>query len=703
MNSAKALVHQALHGYEDGHRLLASSLPIKGADARRMLVLSDSPDARQIDPGTPLLCGYPLPDADLYVLALTWPAPEIRRPGCVWTHSFLLTASGLEAEDLTALLGAFSRPEASAEDWQRYRQPLALRGLGKSAPTYEAPEVAATTLWSLYEPPAPPIDLRSSALKGNDPHRLLLAIWLQQQPSLRHVFAFAQAPRTARRLDQQLFDLQLTSTPQQGTWEQAAELTKPRTVTRPLESRPPDWCAVLAEDLRSPGPLRTFLRDFSNVELASREGLWALASLFAALDPNRRTTLVDGIAALSHVCPHPDEGGELKQALLASEPDPRLPFSVDQLDVIFALFTSDWGEDPSLDLGSRIATLLREDDSLVLELTRRLFERRRTKTVKAAIEAIASNLTDAQVKRWAARDEELIAQLAAQSEELLNRRSLLPSLSFETAWPILGRSQMAKGKRFALLKGALRAGAGDFAAAAVASWPDATELLLDAIHATGSDAPTPKLLADAKSKIVVPWLQENGPSPAVAAALLNAWPAKKLEKVPVAEWDHLLEKGGDLNDFTLILLFLAATEPSSSLGPRTAIRTYDELFVRLGSKSKLKSKAINRLREAAPDQEVGLSEQAADLLAVGFLEGSWPADELLSISRPAALRQVLASSYAASLIPALIPALDDSEASKQHGEIVWDALFASKDISLIKKTLTPIREAILWPSRFLKL
>jgi GTPase-associated protein 1, N-terminal domain type 1 len=706
VSAKSAPIHQALHGYRDGHRLLASSTKIDDADQRRMLVLSDSADARHISPEQPLLTAYPLPSGSFHILAFTWPALEIRRPGCVWTHSLLVNESLLSAPNLLPLLDLFDRPHDTEAPWERYQRPLSVAIEDTDDQTLAAlprlPQVTETALWTLYEPPGPPIDLRSAALTGNDPHRLMLAIWLQQQPSLRRAFSFAQAPRTARRLDQQLFDLQLTHAPQQATWEQSAGLAKPRTVTKPLESRPPDWCLALAEDLRHPGSLRAFLCDFGSGDLASREGVWALASLFTALDPSRRTTLVDGITALSRVCPHPDEARELRQALLSPEIDPRLPFAVNPLDVILALFASGSEEDPELDLGPRLTALLGEDEDRAIDFTHRLLGHRRTKSAKIALEAVASNLTDDQIERWADHDEMLIVQLAAQSEQLLTRRSLFSSVSFNSAWPVLGRRQMAKGKRLALLKGALSTGAGDFAEAAVSSWPDATELLLEAVDSTGSTVDDPKLLADAKPKVVVQWLQKNGPSPAVASALLNAWPAKKLEKIPVAEWDHLLESGGTLNDFTLVLLFLAAVEPDAGLGPRTAIHAYDNLFPRLSPKAKLKSKAANRLREAASSHDAKPSRQAADLLAAGFINGDWPTEELLSITRPTALREVLASPRAAPLIAALIPALDSAGASKQYGEIVWDALFASQDISLVKKVLTPIREAFLWPSRFLK-
>lgn len=672
-----------------------------------MLVLSDSADARQISPEAPLLCGYPLPSGEYYVLALTWPAVEVRRPGCVWTHSLLLADPILAEEDLLPLLGSFSRPDLDEEGWDSYSEPLTSRplggGQGKGPLLQRAPAVTETLLWSLYEPPAPPIDLRSGSLKGIDQHRFLLTVWLQQPPALRASFSFAQAPRTARRLGERLFDLQLTRNPQQGNWEEPADRPAPRTITKPLERHPPNWCTALHTDLKSPGALRIFLRDFGKKELGSRQGLWVLATTFAALDPGYQSDLASGLRALTRICPNPGEAAELKQALFSSQPDRRLPFSVDQVELLLALASSEVdGYGDTDGLGNRIAELLKVDQPLVLRLTEQLLELGRSKAATAGLEAIATALTNAQIKRWATEDQELLARLAVHSQTLISRPALLSSLDFDVAWPILGKPHMAKSKRLGLLEAALMAGEEEFIEASSASWPDGIELLLEAIHSTGSDADLSRPLEDAKSKPVVNWLQANGPSPAVASALLDAWGGKKLEKVPVAEWDHLLESGGTLSDFTLALLFLAAADPDTGLGPQTAVRAFDELHARLRSTAKVKPKALERLREAADDRKAPPPEQISELIATGFVGGKWPAEELLSIEDPAALREVLASPGAAPLIAALIPVLDSSGATKKQGEIVWNSLFASEDVSFIEKALTPIREVILWPSRFLK-
>lgn len=81
-------IEQVLHGYKDGHELLASSIPLSANDARYMRIQSDISGSLPVD-GC-YLKGYPLLDSALYVIATTWYAPEMKRPGCVWTHSILI-------------------------------------------------------------------------------------------------------------------------------------------------------------------------------------------------------------------------------------------------------------------------------------------------------------------------------------------------------------------------------------------------------------------------------------------------------------------------------------------------------------------------------------------------------------------------------------------------------------------------------------
>ena len=113
-------LHQALHGYADGHRLIASSTSLKTREAKTILTLSDASGSTSSIETTGYLTGYPLPEAGLYAFAKTWPAPEMPRPGCVWTHTLLIDFADLATiADLAGLVAAFRQPLPGAHRGSR--------------------------------------------------------------------------------------------------------------------------------------------------------------------------------------------------------------------------------------------------------------------------------------------------------------------------------------------------------------------------------------------------------------------------------------------------------------------------------------------------------------------------------------------------------------------------------------------------------
>jgi hypothetical protein len=79
-------VDQALFGYSDGHHLLASSLRFGPRELERLLILSDIASNAASAGADGYWTGVPLADSEKYAFMRTWPAPEMSRPGCVWTH-----------------------------------------------------------------------------------------------------------------------------------------------------------------------------------------------------------------------------------------------------------------------------------------------------------------------------------------------------------------------------------------------------------------------------------------------------------------------------------------------------------------------------------------------------------------------------------------------------------------------------------------
>src|SRR5271168_894484 len=83
-------LHQCLFGYNDGHRLLASSLRLPSDAASSLLIHSDLLPDFNSSLSDRYWTGLPLPVAKVYALMRTWLAPEMPRPGCVWTHVILV-------------------------------------------------------------------------------------------------------------------------------------------------------------------------------------------------------------------------------------------------------------------------------------------------------------------------------------------------------------------------------------------------------------------------------------------------------------------------------------------------------------------------------------------------------------------------------------------------------------------------------------
>lgn len=107
------IINQTLHGYNKGHGLLASSLPLGPSENTSMLsAMSDWGGYRMpLDEPDGYITAYPLPDGKHYAFAKSWYADEMERPGCVWTHTFIIDLDDLDNSfDFRLLYGFFRRP-----------------------------------------------------------------------------------------------------------------------------------------------------------------------------------------------------------------------------------------------------------------------------------------------------------------------------------------------------------------------------------------------------------------------------------------------------------------------------------------------------------------------------------------------------------------------------------------------------------------
>ena len=84
------VIHQTIHGYSNGHKLLFSSVELSTQTKSTLLRESDSPGEEFHHQKKPCYSGYSIVESGFYIISKTWVAKEINRPGCVWTHSLLI-------------------------------------------------------------------------------------------------------------------------------------------------------------------------------------------------------------------------------------------------------------------------------------------------------------------------------------------------------------------------------------------------------------------------------------------------------------------------------------------------------------------------------------------------------------------------------------------------------------------------------------
>lgn len=199
MDLKEIRVEQTLHGYRDGHQLISSSIDVTAEQQWQMLAMSDL-SGPAFQPGfSSYLTGYPLVDGGYYCFARTWSAPEMPRPGCVWTHTFLIPIVELGSiANFGAIAQSFRRPRGFDEADYAKAVHVALEGATELGINRVA---AARILNELYGAGTSPVSL--GAENASDLEDTVIAILNQQWPRLRRSFSFCTGA-LGQRLDYDL-------------------------------------------------------------------------------------------------------------------------------------------------------------------------------------------------------------------------------------------------------------------------------------------------------------------------------------------------------------------------------------------------------------------------------------------------------------------------------------------------------------------
>jgi len=330
------IVHQALHGYSEGHRQFACSAELTPNDARLVLVMSDASGSGVTSEGISYLTGYPLQESGLYALARTWPAPEMPRPGCVWTHTLFIEFADLAVLDSPSQIAAlFKSP--TVESARNFGSTL---HLAATAPSNRPLTSSQLMLFerlatALYEQPQDQVwARRSSDIFVDD---AVLRIWDLQWPRLRRSFRFCTLTTRDRSQEGALFDLQLC-----GESVPRLRFAQNTDGVEAASTSSESWLAQLVDyaDRPDASGFREALRLLGTDLLGGREAMRSICSLQSMLARREPSAVADAIALVTP--PTPLSGSKVAKEMVTNAAlsraevlsDTELNYVVDNLDLI---------------------------------------------------------------------------------------------------------------------------------------------------------------------------------------------------------------------------------------------------------------------------------------------------------------------------------------------------------------------------------
>lgn len=336
-------LHQMLHGYADGHRLLESSIPVPDDQARLILRMSDLSGSNLSKGFEEYITGYPLSSLQAYALAKTWYAPEMPRPGCVWTHTIVIPALVMaQIPSLDALRPIFRRPGKQVAKAD-YKIAIPLKKALHETPlkflSQDSMQQIRALLSLHYEK-----EDRAILIPANDSREFeqaIFAVWSQKWPNLRMSFTFSTGSLSTRNFGKRPFDVQCV--PTSMTREVLIEITgagiaEPVVMgSGPFDS--PSWAEFAMNDASHWGGAD--VRDFLWQVADASSGRPEFSSFMAIFEMLRQSpalsTLIEFVAKLF---PQPNDGKGLKWVLFSNRSRHGLFHDLREKDVLFELATT---------------------------------------------------------------------------------------------------------------------------------------------------------------------------------------------------------------------------------------------------------------------------------------------------------------------------------------------------------------------------
>lgn len=421
-------IEQALFGYRDGHNLVTASVPLAPRVRQFLATITDSSGPENAAGFEVAFTGLPVPETDFYALFCTWPAPEMSRPGCVWSHVLLIDLADLaRISDLKQLRTLCVRP-ASKLRIADYQTPLTCDSDRITTAGMEPLDTKRIVqlIRTLYEHPAHGIVILDKS--GKPWEFAIFSVWSQQWPRLRREFAFSVGSLADRRQAGVAFDLQIAPLSSERLWRRTEVPTLVLNYTSPtpewLAMPPASWIVSVVEDLQLgvQSALRKFLFDFGSDAEKPRAAFAKLALVQGMMVHEPTINWEKLLRSVGEEFPSQSEGVRLKRMLTT------LPHSLasgEKLDrawtiASFILGAREADAYPSVDINfrSEASHFWTQKRDEVITLLGRLVRRKQSPLAASFVEAIAKAVDCSSLEYISERHDELIPMIITHHHAL---------------------------------------------------------------------------------------------------------------------------------------------------------------------------------------------------------------------------------------------------------------------------------------------
>ena len=278
-------IDQALFGYSNGHHMLASSRQLSYSAQKILEPMSDLSGPEMKEGFSEYVTGYPLAQDNCYALSKTWYASEMKRPGCVWTHTFFIKFDDLEALSKSKPIWEyFSRPAMSNEvDVSAYSNPLCIE-----TPAVGELDVLYTLINSKTAYFLKPIFENNDPIyisaEGSEKYNLdMCFLWSRLVPSYWRNFSFCTGSLSNRSIERKALDVQIV--PISIAKNLSRTVRNSRLISDSDETKEvPVWLSIIMDELvlQKKHEFKEFISNFSD-KYFHREYAKCFATLYSKI------------------------------------------------------------------------------------------------------------------------------------------------------------------------------------------------------------------------------------------------------------------------------------------------------------------------------------------------------------------------------------------------------------------------------------